>query len=675
MKHKILNLIGIIAVVFAIVSVINNINNKERKMQLGNFNIHAMENATENVKNAVQIARDKTAALTKIENKTYMNFVRPLMDIDSELDDIINPISYLDSVNNSDETKKIMDEILPILSAYSSDMSRDKNVFEGFEYILKNDYKNLDFSQKKVVDDAIKTFKIAGVNLPADKQKRLKEIDEKLSKLKKDFSNNIIDANKKNKILITDEKILGEMPESDKAAAKNDKGWEFSLLAPSYGPFMEYVVDQKLREQMYKNFTTRAPENEKLITEILSVRDEKSKILGFKNYAELSFQFKDAKTPERVEKYLWNIANAAKPAAENEYKKLKDFAKIDLHPWDIPFYSRLLKKEKYDLDENQTKPYFEMYSTIDKTMDVISRMFDIKFVMRDVKLWDSGAKYFDVLRDGKIVAGLYLDLQTRESKKSGAWANDFQYHYRDTENTEHLSVAAVTCNFPIATNNNPSLLSLNDVNTLFHEMGHAMHQMLSTVNERDASGFNVDWDVVEFPSQFLESFWLDKTVLKTIGKHYKTGETISDELIDKIIAADRFQKGLFIVRQLEFGLFDLELHKLNGADSTKVQKTLDNVRSKVAVIKVPEYNKFQNTFSHIFGGGYAAGYYSYLWAESMSADAYIAFDGNPFDTELMHRYRDTVLALGGSKEMSEIYREFLGRDPSPESLLKYYGLK
>lgn len=465
------------------------------------------------------------------------------------------------------------------------------------------------------------------------------------------------------------------MPESDKAAARVDGGFEFSLLEPSYIPFMKYVLDRKLREQMYKNYATRAHENEKLIPQILALRDSESKILGFKNYAELAFEFRDAKSAAQASTYLWKIADAAKPSAEKEYSELSAFSKIDIQPWDVAFYSRLLKKERYDLDENQTKPYFEMYSTIDKTMDVISKMFDIKFVTRDVPLWNSGAKYFDVLRDGKIIAGVYLDLQTRESKQSGAWATDFEYHYMDANNNEHLPMAIVVANFPQSKDDNPSLLSLNDINTLFHEMGHAMHQILSTVDERDASGFNVDWDVVEFPSQFLESFWLDKTVLKTIGKHYKTGETIPDDLIEKIIAADRFQKGLFIVRQLEFGLFDLELHKLNGADEKTVQKTLDGVRQKVAVIKAPSYNKFQNTFSHIFAGGYAAGYYSYLWAESMSADAYLAFNGNPFNTELMHRYRDSVLAMGGSREMSEIYLEFLGRDPSPESLLKYYGLK
>lgn len=675
MKNKKLNIIGIITVIFTVIFLANTIHNKKAKNMLGKFNTDALENATENVKDTIQIARDKTVILCKIENKTYMNFIRPLMDIDTKINTIINPIFYLNGVNNSDDTQKIIESILPVLSSYSSDMARDKNVYKGMMFIKEHEYKNLDFAQKKVIDDSIKGFKIAGVDLPLDKQKRLKEISEKLSKLSNDYSNNILAANKKHKIKIQDEKILGYMPESDKAAAKTDDGFEFSLLAPSFIPFMEYVVDRKLREEMYNNFATRATDNEKIIPEILNMRNENAKILGFENYAEIAFQFRDAKSPAHAEKYLNDIAAITKPVAEKEFAQLKEFSSIDIQPWDIAFYSRLLKKEKYNLDEAETKPYFEMDATIDGTMNVIAKMFDIQFISRDANKWDKNVRYFDVMENDKIIAGLYLDLQTRESKKPGAWANDFSSHYMDAKNKEQLAQACVTANFSIGTDKNPSLLSLNDINTLFHEMGHAIHQILSTVNESNVSGFEVDWDVVEFPSQFLESFWLNKTVLKTIGRHYKTGKEIPDDLIERIIAADHFQKALFIIRQIELGLFDLQLHKLNNVNADMVQKTLDSVRNKVAVIKVPDYNKSQCAFSHIFSGGYAAGYYSYLWAESLSADAYLAFDGNPFNKDLAHKYRETVLAMGGSKDMSEIYQEFLGRDPKPDSLLKYYGLK
>ena len=676
MENKFLNILGIIAVATALVIVF--FITKERKMTttLGNFNLSALENTQQRVTDGIAVAREKTEQLVSIQDKTYMNFVRPLMDIDTEMGKITSPVFHLNNVNNSPDTQKIIDDILPVLSGYSSDMSRHKGIYNGMLFIKDNEYEKLDFAQKKIIDDSIKSFKIAGVDLPDDKQARLKEISAQLSKLSNDYSNNIIAANKKNKIKITDEALLGEMPESDKQAAKIKDGWEFSLLAPSYLPFMKYVTDRNLREQMYKNYVTRAPENEALIPEILRLRNESAQILGFENFAELTFQFRDAKNPAAAAEYLSAIANSAKPVAKTEYAELKEFSGIeDLQPWDAAFYTRTLQKEKYDLDENETKPYFEMYATINGTMDVIAKMFDIKFLPRDANIWDENVKYFDVSRNGKIIAGIYLDLQTRESKRGGAWANDFAVHHRDANNVEHPAEAVIVANFPIATDRNPSLLSLGDVSTLFHEMGHAVHLMLSTVDENDVGGFDIDWDVVEFPSQFLESFWLNKEVLKKIGRHYQTGETIPDVLIERIIAADKFQKGLFLVRQAELGIFDLELHQMNKFDKDTAQKVLNSVRTRVAVIETPPYNKFQHTFSHIFSGGYAAGYYSYLWAESLAADAYIAFDGNPFNRELAHKYRDTVLALGGSKDMSEIYREFLGRDPKPESLLKYHGLK
>jgi oligopeptidase A len=674
MKNKLLNIIGITAVAIALLVAVFTHTTKEETM-LGKFNTNALENAEQNVKSAIETARAKTEDLVAIENKTYMNFVRPLMDIDAELAKITGPIFHLDSVNNSDETRKITETILPTLSDYSSDMSHHKGIYNGMVGIKKNEYDSLDFAQKKVLDDGIKAFEIDGIALPDDKQARLKEIASELSQLSNKFGNNVIEANKKNKIKIADEKLLGDMPQSDKDSARVADGWEFSLLAPSYIPFMEYITNRKQREQMYKNYVTRAPENDEIIPQILKLRAETAKILGFENYAVLAMQMRDAKEPKHAEKYLWDIAAAAKPAAEKEFAELKEFSKIDLKPWDTAFYSRRLRREKYSLDESETKPYFEMNNTINGAMNVIAEMFDIEFRARDAAKWHPAVKYFDVLRDGRVVAGIYLDLQTRESKKGGAWANDMALHYRDSNNGEHPAEAVVVANFPIATNDTPSLLSLNDVLTLFHEMGHAVHLMLSTVDERDVSGFQVDWDVVEFPSQFLENFWLNPAVLKKIGKHYKTGEAIPDDLIRRIIAADRFQKGMFLTRQLELGIFDLQLHQNDGSTVARVQKILDSVRERVAVIQYPTYNKFQNAFSHIFNGGYSAGYYSYLWADSLAADAYMAFEGNPFNRELAHKYRNTVLALGGSKDMSKIYIDFLGRAPRADSLLKFYGLK
>lgn len=668
MKNKLLNIIGIIAVLGAIFFATTGDKNMP-----GKFNLNALESAEQNVAAAIDDARNAVENLVKIKNKTYMNFVRPYMDIDAKLDSVVHPIIHLDMVNNSDETQKIVNAILPMISDFSSDMARHRGVYQGMLDIKNSEYDSLNAAQKKLIDDSIKAFRVSGIDLPADKQKKLKEISALVSQLSNDFSNNIIAANKLNKIKIVDEKLLGEMPQSDKDAARVDDGWEFSLLAPSYAPFMEYVTDRDLREKMYKNYVTRAMENEKIIPQILALRDEYAKILGFENHAQLAFVFRDAKSPAMAAEYLNKIANTAKPAALREFSELNDFAGFDIKPWDTGFYSRLLKQKKYSLTDAETKPYFEMNATINGVMDVLANMFDIKFQERKVPIWNDNAKYFDVMENGRIIAGLYIDLQSRESKQSGAWMDDLKAHYVDSAGNEHLSEIVVVGNFPAATADTPSLLKTSDVSTFFHEMGHAVHGLLTRVAERDMAGTNVDRDVVEFPSQFLEAFWNNKTVLKKIGRHYQTGKVIPDDLIERIIAADRFQRAMFIVRQLEFGIFDLQLHQLGAVTADTVQKTLDDVRKSVAVIKYPDYNKFQNTFSHIFAGGYSAGYYSYMWAENMAADAYLAFKGNPFNTELMSRYRNTILANGGEKDMSDLYMDFLGRAPNPNSLLKFYG--
>ncbi|MDR0727008.1 MAG: M3 family metallopeptidase, partial [Rickettsiales bacterium] len=344
---------------------------------LGNFNLKALENAEQRILDIIATARAKTEELVKIDNKTYMNFVRPLMDLDIEIKKVYAPVNHLDMVNNSDETKKIIEATLPTMSDYSSDMSRHKGIYEGILEIKKKEYNSLTIAQKRVLDESIKGFEIAGIALPKDQQKRLKEISAEIAKLSNDFSNNVIESNKKNKIKVTDEAILGEMPQSDRDSAKIEDGWEFSMLAPSFGPFMDYVTDRNLREQMYKNYTTRAPENEQIIPQILALRDEEAKILGFKNYAELALQFRDAKVPERAHQYLLNLVNIAKPFAEKDMADLKEYAGFDLQPWDYSFYSRKLQKEKYDLDESEIKPYFEGDATMRGMLEIASEMFGI----------------------------------------------------------------------------------------------------------------------------------------------------------------------------------------------------------------------------------------------------------------------------------------------------------
>jgi oligopeptidase A len=677
-KHKLLNIIGIIAIVIAAVLAVY-IKGSCMNSNLGYFPDNALENAVLRVDNAVKDARAQIENLANNPDKTYMNFVRAFMDVDAELDAIINPIEHLDNINHSSDTQKIMDATIPILSEFSSDMSRHKGLYDGYLYVKQNEYESLTPTQKKLVDDTIRNFEIAGVNLPPAQQARLKEISSRRAKLSNDFQNNVIAANQKYKVIIDDESKLGEMPDTDRAAAKVDGGYEFSLLDPSYLAFMTYVNDRTLRQDMHKARVTRAPENEKLIPEMLALRQEMAKILGYKNIAELIFEDRAAPSPKAAQEFLNNLANSAVPYAKKDWAELAARASTDgvndLQPWDNAYYSRIVQKEKYDVSDAETKPYFELNTTVDGMLDIMQDVFDVKFVARKVMLWHPDAAYYDVVRNGRVIAGFYTDLTTRETKGPGAHEHTYHYYYKDANGTEHLPEVFIVANFPQQKDGAPSLLTLDNVRTLFHETGHAMMDLLSRVDERALSGNNVDWDVVEFPSQFLESFWNSPNVLKRIGRHYKTGEQIPDDLAMRIKRAENFQMGMFIVRQLEFGIFDLDIHTQHDLSSTDVQKSLDSVRSRVAVVPSMPYDKFQNTFLHIFAGSYAAGYYSYQWANALAADAYIAFDGNLFNKELACKYRDIVLAQGGSKKMDEIYREFLGRDPRPESLLEFYGMK
>ncbi|NMA32344.1 MAG: M3 family metallopeptidase, partial [Alphaproteobacteria bacterium] len=439
MKNKTLNIIGILAVIVAAFFAVQKYKgNKIMQEQIGNFNLNALENAVEKVKQSVEKTRAGVEQIVAFPNKTYMNFVRALQDNSNELHEITYPIYHLNAVMHSEETEKIINEILPILSNFSSDMARHKGIYQGFLEIKKSEYENLTDEQKKVIDDSIRDFKIAGIDLPPEKQERLKQINVKLSKLSQDFSNNVIAANKKFSIKITDEKLLGDMPQSDKDANKIKDGWEFSLLAPSYIPFMTYVLNRDLRSKMHRAYMTRAPENEKLIPQILSLHQNIAKILGYKNYAELAFENRSAPNPKEVKDFLQRIADTARPQALKELEELKLRAAKDgikdFSPWDNLYYSNKILKEKYNLDENETKPYFEANATTKRIFNLLEEMFDIKFIERKVPLWHQTANYFDVKKDGKIIGGFYVDLQTRQEKQSGAWENGFHTRHLNSQN-------------------------------------------------------------------------------------------------------------------------------------------------------------------------------------------------------------------------------------------------
>jgi oligopeptidase A len=438
---------------------------------------------------------------------------------------------------------------------------------------------------------------------------------------------------------------------------------------------MTYGKNEKIREELYRAYVTRAPQNEQIINELLLLRDEMSRLLGFDNYSSYSIASKMAKDEKSVIDFLQKLLTNSKKQAHEEIKEIQEVAKKPLQSFDTAYYAELLKKEKYDIDEEHYRPYFEQMSVVEGTFDFLNRLFGISFKKTDEKLWDEKAFSYDLYIEEKLKARLYLDLEARKNKQGGAWMNNFQTHCIDEKGEEQLASAVIVCNFPPSSNENPSLLRHDDVVTLFHEMGHALHHMLSSVKENEVSGVNgVEWDAVEFPSQFLENFAYEPHVLKLFATHYETKETIPDSMIAKLVESKNFLSASGMLRQLEFSIFDFKLHTKLHQDN-EVQDLLDSIREESALIKPPSYNKFQNSFSHIFAGGYAAGYYSYKWAEVLSADAFFSVvDEGIFGSKTAKKYLDIILSKGGSLSMDLLFKELMGREANPNNLLRLNGI-
>jgi len=457
--------------------------------------------------------------------------------------------------------------------------------------------------------------------------------------------------------------------------------YKFTLQTPSYLAYMTYGPNREFRKELSKAYATRAPQNAEIIDQILALKNEKAKLLDFDSYAHYALETRDASKQEDVIGFLNDLADAALPQAKKELAELKAYAKKtdgieDLSGYDVGYYSEKLKKEKFDYDDAMTKPYFQQSKVLLGLLDIVSELFSVTFKAADVPTWHECVKPFDIFDEGKLSGRIYFDLEARKEKRGGAWMNDWETHYVDSKGEQHFASAFIVCNFSPTTKETPSLLRHDDVVTLFHEMGHAIHHLFGKCTERSVSGINgVAWDVVEFPSQFLENFAYEAAILKRFGFHYETGEPISDELMAKIKETKNFQAALGILRQVEFSLFDFMLHQ-NLYQGEEVQRLIDSIRKKTSLLESPSYNKFQHGFAHIFAGGYAAGYYSYKWAEVLSADAFFSCldDDAGFDKEHAQGYKEFILANGGSKEMSELYEEWLGRKADVKSLTKLYEI-
>jgi len=618
--------------------------------------------------------------ITANNETSYEKVLKPLQDLDEELGLFFTPLSHLNSVMNSEETQKAYEESIPLLSKFHSEMAQNTALFNKIEQI-----KAADDEAKTVVSHEVRDFVLSGVKLPEEKKKRMEEISLKLSELSNQFSQNLLDATNAYELIIEDEKDVEGMQQSDLDTAKKEIDgktvYKFTLQIPSYLAYMTYGPNREYRKELSKAYSTRAPENAEVIDQILALKQEKSKLLDFESYAHYALETRDASKQEDVIHFLDDLADAALPQAKNELAELKAYAKKsdgieDLAGYDVGYYSEKLKKEKFDFDDTMTKPYFEQSKVLEGLLDIVSELFAVTFKPADVPTWHECVKPFDIFDEGELSGRIYFDLEARKEKRGGAWMNDWETHYIDNKGDKHLASAFIVCNFSPTTKENPSLLRHDDVVTLFHEMGHAIHHLFGKCHERSVSGINgVAWDVVEFPSQFLENFAYEAAILKRFGFHHKTKEPISDTLLAKIKETKNYQAALGILRQVEFSLFDFKLHQ-DLYQGEEVQTLLDSIREKTSLLKTPSYNKFQHGFAHIFAGGYAAGYYSYKWAEVLSADAFFSCldDEAGFNKEHAKGYKEFILANGGAKEMSDLYQEWLGRKADVKSLTKLYEI-
>lgn len=616
------------------------------------------------------------------KDKSFESFVTPFFELDEKLAFCTQPIFHLNGVKNSKTTQKVVKDLLPLLSEYHTSLSQNIEIYDALKGVYESQKSSLTKEQITALELEIRDFELEGVALDGEKKKRIAEINEKLGEYENDFSQNVLDDTNAYEMIVGEEEVEG-MPAFEKNASmvekEGKKMYKFTLQGPSFTAFMTYSPSRAKREELYRAYVTRGVKNEELITKILALRDEKAKILGFDSYASLSLASKMADSPGEVFSFLRSLAKASKSAGEGEIKELREFAAkngvADLQSYDMAFFAEKLRKEKFDIDEEFYKEYFETNSVLKGMFEFLNKMFNIEFKEVKEELWHKDAKAYDIYEAGSLIGRLYMDLPARKGKKGGAWMDNWQNAHVDESGGAHLPVAFIVCNFSKATKKEPALLRHYDIETLFHEMGHALHHLLSKNQVASVSGVNgVKWDAVEFPSQFLEIFAYEKEVLKLFSYHYKTKEPLKDEDIEKLKNAKNFQSALAMLRQLEFSLFDMAIHS-DSIDAEGAERVLEETRKEVSVLAPPSYNRFKNSFSHIFGGSYAAGYYSYKWAEALSADAFYAFDKNGgIDYQKGAAIRNTLFAKGGAEDMRDIFKEFMGRELDGGALLRLNGI-
>ncbi len=643
--------------------------------------------------------RQIASLLQTTDHYTWDNTLQVLEELDDRLNKAWSPVSHLHSVADNEALRKTYNECLPKLSEYTTELGQNEDLYKAYKYVANSDeYSHLSQAQRSIIDHALRDFRLTGIDLDNESKQKFKEIQKKLSCLHTKFEENLLDATLAWKKNITDKNQLAGLPESALALAAQTaqreglNGWMFTLEFPSYTPVMQYADNASLRREMYEAYVTRASDqgpnagkwdNSKIMQEILELRYRVARLLNFESYAHYSLAKKMAKTPEEVMNFLTDLANRSKDMAKTELHELKSFARLhygvnEFNSWDIAYYSEKLRQHKFNLSQEELRPYFPVTQVLKGLFAVVHQLYNLDIRSRDnIDTWHPEVQFFDIYDPANNLHGsFYLDLYARPHKRGGAWMDECIVRKKTMAGIQ-TPVAYLTCNFTPQIGNNPSLLTHDEVITLFHEFGHGLHHMLTKVDYPSVAGINgVPWDAIELPSQFMENWCWEREALDLIGRHFKTGNTIDNDLFERLIASKTFQTGMQMVRQLEFAIFDFRLHlEYNNEHHLDIQELINEVRNQVAVIFPPSFNRFQHSFSHIFAGGYAAGYYSYKWAEVLSADAFSKFEETGiFNKATGQDFLHTILEQGGSRDPMELFIEFRGRKPSIEPLLRHSGI-
>tara|TARA_B100000959_G_scaffold118601_1_gene124696 strand:+ start:36415 stop:38433 length:2019 start_codon:yes stop_codon:yes gene_type:complete len=635
--------------------------------------------------------RQRIKRLIKDNTKPSFSLISEIEDMHHKLSKVFSPISHLQNVMDNSDWREAYNSCIPLLTEYGTELSQDPDLEKAYSYVMENlnDKNSPEFA---LLEKELRSFNLNGVNLSTNKKLKFKRLKKNLSIAQATFGQNVQDStdswsyltDKESEISGVSDEIL--MQAKIRAEEKNEIGWKFTLDYPTYHAVMTHSNSSKLRERFYKAWSTRASDqaedkkwdNSKNIIEILSLRKELSELVGFKNYAEYSLATKMADTPSEVFDFLNDLAEKTKPTALKELKQIESFAGHKLKAWDSAYYLEKLKQKNFSVSDDELKQYFQKSTVQDGMFNVAKSLYGIILdINPDIPVWHDSVEFVEVKNSNKeIIGGFYIDLFARNGKRSGAWMDECVIR-KNIHGKKMLPIGYLVCNFTSPNNEGISLLTHNDVITWFHEFGHMLHHLLTKVDLPSISGINgVPWDAVELPSQFMENFAWDYGILKSCSKHHKTGESLPKDIFLKLQKARNLGAGLAMLKQLEFALYDLSIH--TNYEKNRDSNTLDiltSVKSRVSLIESPAYNRFPMSFSHVFSGGYAAGYYSYKWAEVLAADAFSAFEESSiFDQNLASRFKEEILEIGGSKNFMQGFRNFRGRDPSLEPLLKQSGI-